>query len=54
MIRGAEAVVNGGDLYAVTPADSDFGYRYPPVTVLAFVPWALVVSGRKLAALCGF
>jgi len=40
----AETLLAGGDVYAVSPADSSFQYLYPPVTVLAFVPLAAVGS----------
>lgn len=42
----AEAVLSGGDLYAVSPQDSSFRYRYPPVTVLAFLPSPLAGNWR--------
>ncbi|WP_135364505.1 glycosyltransferase family 87 protein [Halosimplex halophilum] len=40
----AEAALAGGDLYAVTPADSGYHYVYPPAAVLAFLPSALFES----------
>lgn len=38
----ARAALNGGEFYAVTPPSSRFQFLYPPVTVLAFVPLALL------------
>lgn len=38
----AETALSGGNFYAVSPADSSFQYLYPPVTVLAFVPLAVL------------
>ncbi|NHN43453.1 DUF2029 domain-containing protein [Halorubellus sp. JP-L1] len=41
----AEAVLSGGDLYgARPPGHPAYGYLYPPVVALAFVPYALLPS----------
>jgi len=41
----AEAVLSGADLYAVRPPGQPaYGYLYPPVVALAFVPYALLPS----------
>ena len=42
----ALAARDGADFYAVTPADTDFHYLYPPVTVLAFLPSTLAEGWR--------
>lgn len=45
----ADALLAGGDIYEVTPPDRPgFGYIYPPVVILTFVPHALL--GSPLAA----
>lgn len=39
-----ETALAGGDFYAVTPPGSRYHFLYPPITVLAFLPSALVDS----------
>lgn len=48
-VRAAEGVLAGEPLYAVhLPGRPAYGYRYPPVTVLAFLPYALLGRAASL------
>jgi len=44
-LTAADALLSGGDIYAVTPPDRPgYHYIYPPIVVLAFLPHALIGS----------
>jgi hypothetical protein len=44
-LTAADALLSGGDIYAVTPPDRPgYHYIYPPIVVLAFLPHALLGS----------
>lgn len=49
--HAGEAVLSGGDLYAVTPPDHPaYRYLYPPVVVVAFLPLAVLPSWQAAYA----